>query len=149
MPTAAHTFPIALLEANVLIGDREVDSITIEHATTPRRELLYEPTAGILRYEGLCTAGGVRLIGQTVRERLSIIPNPSDGEASILMGIVDSGPVLVRLISSDGRILWETAFVGKAGRHVALALPSLPPGSYTVVAVSQSGTATARAVIVR
>lgn len=149
LPTAARMFPIALLEASVLIGDREADSIKIEHATAPRRDLLYAPATGIIRYEGLCTAGGVRLIGQTVRERLSIVPNPSDGEASILMGIVDSGPVLVWLISSDGRILWETAFVEKAGRYVALALPSLPPGSYTVVAVSQSGVATARAVIVR
>ncbi|GIV55954.1 MAG: hypothetical protein KatS3mg040_0722 [Candidatus Kapaibacterium sp.] len=149
MPTVAHTFPIALLQANVLIGDREADSITIEYATTPRRELQYGPVAGAIRYEGLCTAGGVRLIGHTGGERLSIAPNPSDGEASIFIAPIVNGPVHVQLICSDGRILWETVFAGKAGRHVALALPSLPSGSYTVVAVSQSGTATARAVIVR
>ncbi len=149
LPTAPRQFPIAQLEASVLIGDREADSITIEHASTPRRVLQYGPVAGAIRYEGLCTAGGVRLIGQTVGERVFIVPNPSDGDASIVIAAVDNGLVTVQLISADGRTLWETAFMAKAGRQVALSLPSLPSGNYTVVAISHSGTATAHVVIVR
>lgn len=149
LPSASRMFPIALLEASVLIGDREVDSIRIEHAKTPGRELFSAPAVGIVRYEGLCTAGGVRLIGHTLGVRLSIVPNPSDGEASILLSTVENGPVHVQLVSTDGRIHWETAFVGKAGRQVSLSLPNLPCGSYTVVAVSKSGRTTARVLILR
>lgn len=150
VPTIARSMPITLLEARVLIGDREEDSVTIEHATAEQVALEYQSASGTVRYSGLCRAGGIRLVGQVLSQRLRVVPNPTNGDASIIVAITDNGTHILRLMTADARILWEYSFDVRAGHTVAIPLPSdLPSGVVTVLVTSASGTIATGAVILR
>ncbi len=150
VPSVARSMPIALLEARVLIGDREEDSVTIEHASAEQVVLEYQSASGTVHYSGLCRAGGVRLIGQVLSPPLRVVPNPNNGDASIMIAITESGTHTLRLMTADARILWEYSFDARAGQTVSIPLTSdLPSGVVTVLVTSASGTIATGAVILR
>ncbi|MCX7929978.1 MAG: hypothetical protein N2663_04595 [Chlorobi bacterium] len=141
LPMIPQTVPIATLSATVLLGNSEEDSIAIESIAA---STFLEPTlsSGIVRYTGLCTRGGVRLLESTAVSVLMVIPNPNDGsEASVQLVAPDKGLWMVSIHGLDGRELWTRRVDARAGSTYSLMLPVLPAGVYIVRAQSPTGTA--------
>ncbi|MCX8051865.1 MAG: SBBP repeat-containing protein [Chlorobi bacterium] len=148
IPSTPRTYPIAVLDAAVLLGNREEDSIAIESASASRA-LVPTLGAGIVRYTGLCTEGGVRLLGQHAANVLTIVPNPSSGsEPSVIIVAPENGRSLLCLFASDGRIVWTHEFDARAGAMYEFTLPSLPSGFYLVRFSTVSGLAKSERIVV-
>ncbi len=143
---------ITELPVAVLLGDRSADSIRLSNATIrPLSVFSTQDIASAVRYTGLCTSRGTRLLGQAHPLTMTLSPNPVSDAFHVSCSTVERGHHALRVVDEQGTVLYSKHWEANADSDYDFFFSSAEyaNGLYLLILESPTQQQSARMLILR
>jgi hypothetical protein len=121
-----------------LLGAASQDSVRLTRAELYSASSTLVQTQGALfTWEGICTAGGIRLVGRGSPVSMSVRPNPAGTIAEVLLGSAEKGWYSITVHDVYGRCLVreQRLMAAFSGQSITFDVSALAEGAYTISVV--------------
>lgn len=145
-------FILAELVGDVLLGQNDRTALEIDSVVwTTGRVTETQVSSGLLTVEGICEAGGQRLLSYRGSFGIeSIVPNPIEkSPARITVHTVEEGATSLEVYSKEGRRVYAEQWEGRSEQRTIIIPETLSNGTYIVVLRSPTKNDTGIVVIMR
>lgn len=111
--------PVVAGLGNVESTNIDIIDIFLKDDFGNRVDYDFETQSGFFKLLGICNEGGTRLINPDGKAVLmSISPNPSDGNVTIDLNLIEKGNTSLKIYNSTGEIVYELKFEEFSGNKI-------------------------------